>query len=86
MVAYLDQQSPPQQLLLLGIELMTLALIPLIGPQALPLSLKSIDNYYKPNLLKVALARLNAVSRSLKVAKSGVNKRNKQASKIRGRK
>ncbi|WRX33976.1 hypothetical protein QQP08_026463, partial [Theobroma cacao] len=28
---------------------------------------------------------LNAVSRSLKVAKSGVNKRNKQASKIRGR-
>ncbi|MBA0747542.1 hypothetical protein Gogos_004450, partial [Gossypium gossypioides] len=35
---------------------------------------------------KAALARLSAVNRSLKVAKSGVKKRNRQAVRIRGRK
>ncbi|GLT58351.1 hypothetical protein SLA2020_312510 [Shorea laevis] len=44
------------------------------------------DNYYRPDLKKAALARLSAVNRSLKVAKSGVKKRNRQAMKIRGRK
>ncbi|EOY27042.1 Ribosomal L28e protein family isoform 1 [Theobroma cacao] len=44
------------------------------------------DNYYRPDLTKAALARLSAVNRSLKVAKSGVKKRNRQALKIRGRK
>ncbi|GLU14379.1 hypothetical protein SLE2022_309540 [Rubroshorea leprosula] len=44
------------------------------------------DNYYRPDLKKAALARLSAVNRSLKVAKSGVKKRNRQATKIRGRK
>ncbi|PSS18043.1 60S ribosomal protein like [Actinidia chinensis var. chinensis] len=37
------------------------------------------DNYYRPDLKKAALARLSAVQRSLKVAKSGVKKRNRQA-------
>ncbi|WOG89355.1 hypothetical protein DCAR_0208593 [Daucus carota subsp. sativus] len=37
------------------------------------------DNYYRPDLKKAALARLSAVNRSLKVAKSGVKKRNRQA-------
>ncbi|CAK8579265.1 unnamed protein product [Lathyrus sativus] len=37
------------------------------------------DNYYKPDLKKVALARLSVVNRSLKVAKSGAKKRNKHA-------
>ncbi|PSS07370.1 60S ribosomal protein like [Actinidia chinensis var. chinensis] len=37
------------------------------------------DNYYRPDLKKAALARLSAVHRSLKVAKSGVKKRNRQA-------
>ncbi|KAG8494694.1 hypothetical protein CXB51_012291 [Gossypium anomalum] len=40
------------------------------------------DNYYRPDLTKAALARLSAVHRSLKVAKSGVKKRNRQALKI----
>ncbi|GLT32232.1 hypothetical protein SLA2020_069120 [Shorea laevis] len=44
------------------------------------------DNYYRPDLKKAALARLSAVNRSLKVAKSGVKKRNRQATKICGRK
>ena len=42
------------------------------------------DNYYRPDLTKAALARLSAVHRSLKVAKSGVKKRNRQALKVRG--
>ncbi|XP_073125941.1 large ribosomal subunit protein eL28z-like [Henckelia pumila] len=37
------------------------------------------DNYYRPDLKKAALARLSVVNRSLKVAKSGVKKRNRQA-------
>ncbi|XP_034683572.1 60S ribosomal protein L28-1-like isoform X1 [Vitis riparia] len=37
------------------------------------------DNYYRVDLKKAALARLSAVHRSLKVAKSGVKKRNRQA-------
>ncbi|OAY53119.1 60S ribosomal protein L28-2 isoform X2 [Manihot esculenta] len=44
------------------------------------------DNYYRPDLKKAALARLSVVHRSLKVAKSGVKKRNRQAQKINGRK
>ncbi|XP_014515151.1 60S ribosomal protein L28-2 [Vigna radiata var. radiata] len=44
------------------------------------------DNYYRPDLKKAALARLSAVNRSLKVAKSGVKKRNRQAVKVSGRK
>ncbi|XVF61658.1 hypothetical protein PTKIN_Ptkin08bG0148100 [Pterospermum kingtungense] len=44
------------------------------------------DNYYRPNITKAALARLSNVHRSLKVAKSGVKKRNRQAIKVRGRK
>ncbi|KAL2534094.1 60S ribosomal protein L28-1 [Abeliophyllum distichum] len=37
------------------------------------------DNYYRPDLKKAALARLSAVNRSIRVAKSGVKKRNRQA-------
>lgn len=44
------------------------------------------ENYYRPDLKKAALARLSAVNRSLKVAKSGVKKRNRQAFKVPGRK
>ncbi|KAI9109374.1 hypothetical protein K1719_019428 [Acacia pycnantha] len=44
------------------------------------------DNHYRPDLKKAALARLSAVHRSIKVAKSGVKKRNRQAVKARGRK
>ena len=44
------------------------------------------DNHYRPDLKKAALARLSAVHRSLKVAKSGVKKRNRQAVKTPGRK
>jgi large subunit ribosomal protein L28e len=36
------------------------------------------DNYYRPDLTNPALARLSAVHRSLKVAKSGVKKKNRQ--------
>ncbi|XP_075489370.1 large ribosomal subunit protein eL28z-like [Primulina tabacum] len=36
-------------------------------------------NYYRPDLKKAALARLSVVNRSLKVSKSGVKKRNRQA-------
>jgi large subunit ribosomal protein L28e len=48
--------------------------------------LQVADNYYRPDLKKAALARLSAVHRSLKVAKSGVKKRNRQALKVHGRK
>ncbi|XP_009420811.2 large ribosomal subunit protein eL28y [Musa acuminata AAA Group] len=41
------------------------------------------DNYYRPDLTKAALARLSVVHRSLKVAKSGAKKRNRQAVKAR---
>ncbi|KDP40808.1 hypothetical protein JCGZ_24807 [Jatropha curcas] len=41
------------------------------------------DNYYRPDLKKAALARLSVVHRSLKVAKSGVKKRNRQVQKSR---
>ena len=44
------------------------------------------DNYYRPDLKKAALARLSVVHRSLKVAKSGVKKRNRQAVKFPARK
>ena len=44
------------------------------------------ENDYRPDLKKAALARLSAVNRSLKVAKSGVKKRNRQAVKVPGRK
>ncbi|KAL0014907.1 hypothetical protein SO802_001976 [Lithocarpus litseifolius] len=40
------------------------------------------DNYYRPDLKKAALARLSAVHRSLKVAKSGPKKKNRQAVRI----
>ena len=43
------------------------------------------DNYYRPDLKKAALARLSVVNRSLKVAKSGVKKKNRQATWIPGR-
>ena len=45
-------------------------------------SLQVEGNYYRPDLKKAALARLSAVHRSLKVAKSGVKKRNRQGLKI----
>lgn len=48
--------------------------------------LQVADNYYRPDLKKAALAKLSAVHRSLRVAKSGVKKRNRQALKTRGRK
>ncbi|XP_060198016.1 large ribosomal subunit protein eL28z-like [Lycium barbarum] len=35
------------------------------------------DNYYRQDLNKAALARLSLVNRSLKVAKSGIKKRNR---------
>ncbi|KAJ4958161.1 hypothetical protein NE237_025272 [Protea cynaroides] len=44
------------------------------------------DNHYRPDLKGAALARLSAVHKSLKVAKSGVKKRNRQGVKTRGRK
>ncbi|KAL8138548.1 hypothetical protein V2J09_004549 [Rumex salicifolius] len=44
------------------------------------------DNHYRPDLKKAALARLSAVSRSLQVAKSGVKKKTRQATKIPSRK
>ncbi|XP_059299628.1 large ribosomal subunit protein eL28z-like [Lycium ferocissimum] len=37
------------------------------------------DNYYRPDLKRASLARLSAVNKSLRVAKSGVKKRNRQA-------
>ncbi|KAA8534878.1 hypothetical protein F0562_029906 [Nyssa sinensis] len=44
------------------------------------------NNYYRPDLKNAALSRLSAVNRSLKVAKSGVKKKNRQAVKIHCRK
>ncbi|KAB2612946.1 60S ribosomal protein L28-1-like [Pyrus ussuriensis x Pyrus communis] len=44
------------------------------------------DNHYRPDLKKAALARLSAVHKSLKIAKSGVKKRNRQAVRVYGRK
>ncbi|XP_024019723.1 60S ribosomal protein L28-1, partial [Morus notabilis] len=44
------------------------------------------DNYYRPDLKRAALARLSVVHRSLKVAKSGVKKRSRQAVKVSARK
>ncbi|XP_043705761.1 60S ribosomal protein L28-2-like [Telopea speciosissima] len=44
------------------------------------------NNYYRPDLKNAALARLSVVHRSLKVAKSGAKKRNRQGLKVRGRK
>ncbi|CAN1185518.1 60S ribosomal protein L28-2 [Linum perenne] len=44
------------------------------------------DNFYRPDLKKAALARLSVVSRSLKVTSSGPKKRNRQATRIAGRK
>ncbi|PKU72349.1 60S ribosomal protein L28-2 [Dendrobium catenatum] len=46
--------------------------------QVNPLKVQVSDNYYRPDLTKAALARLSAVHRSLKVAKSGPKKRNRQ--------
>ena len=43
--------------------------------------LQVIANYYSLDLKKAAPARLSAVNRSLKVSKSGVKKRNRQAVK-----
>lgn len=51
----------------------------------LPL-LQVSDTHYRPDLKKAALARLSVVHRSLRVAKSGGKKRNRQAVKGRGRK
>ncbi|GJZ67528.1 60S ribosomal protein L28-2-like protein [Tanacetum coccineum] len=42
------------------------------------------NNFYRPDLKKAALARLSAVSRSLKVTKSGAKKKNRQASRTYG--
>ncbi|ONH94737.1 hypothetical protein PRUPE_7G027000 [Prunus persica] len=39
------------------------------------------DNFYRPNLKKAALARVNVGHRSLKVSKFGVKKRNRQVVK-----
>ncbi|CAN6457002.1 unnamed protein product [Victoria cruziana] len=44
------------------------------------------DNYYRPDLKKAALAKLSAVHRSLRVAKSGPKKRNRQRTNITYRK
>ncbi|VYS64321.1 unnamed protein product [Arabidopsis thaliana] len=38
-----------------------------------------VDNYYRPDLKKAALARLSAISKGLRVAKSGPKRRNRQA-------
>ncbi|ESQ50342.1 hypothetical protein EUTSA_v10002093mg [Eutrema salsugineum] len=38
-----------------------------------------VDNYYRPDLKKAALARLSVISKSLRVAKSGAKQRNRQA-------
>ncbi|CAN1159906.1 60S ribosomal protein L28-2 [Linum perenne] len=44
------------------------------------------DNHYRPDLKNAALARLSVVHKSLKIAKSGPKKRNRQGIKIAGRK
>lgn len=38
-----------------------------------------VDNYYRPDLKKAALARLSVISKGLRVAKSGAKQRNRQA-------
>ena len=38
-----------------------------------------VDNYYRPDLKKAALARLSVISKGLRVAKSGPKRRNRQA-------
>ncbi|CDY48720.1 hypothetical protein IGI04_034021 [Brassica rapa subsp. trilocularis] len=38
-----------------------------------------VDNYYRPDLKKFALARLSVISKSIRVAKSGAKQRNRQA-------
>ncbi|CAK9152755.1 unnamed protein product [Ilex paraguariensis] len=43
------------------------------------------DNYYRPDLKSAALGRISSVNSSLKVAKSGVKRRNRQAIKMHGR-
>lgn len=49
-------------------------------------SLQVVKNFYRADLKHAALARLSVVHRSLKVAKSGAKKRNRQAVRIYGRK
>ncbi|CAN1768407.1 60S ribosomal protein L28-2 [Linum perenne] len=48
--------------------------------------MKVADNFYRPDLKKAATARLSVVSRCLKGTSSGPKKRNRQATKIAGRK
>ncbi|KAF2580138.1 hypothetical protein F2Q68_00006706 [Brassica cretica] len=38
-----------------------------------------VDNYYRPDLKKAALARLSVIGKGLRVAKSGPKRRNRQA-------
>ncbi|CAA7027513.1 unnamed protein product [Microthlaspi erraticum] len=38
-----------------------------------------VDNYYRPDLKKAALARLSVISKGIRVAKSGPKRRNRQA-------
>ncbi|KAJ4887465.1 Ribosomal protein L28e protein [Raphanus sativus] len=40
---------------------------------------QAVDNYYKPDLKKTALARCSVISKGLRVAKSHLKKRNMQA-------
>ncbi|CAF2141749.1 unnamed protein product [Brassica rapa] len=40
---------------------------------------QTVDNYYKPDLKKTALARRSVISKGLRVAKSHPKKRNMQA-------
>ncbi|KAL9254350.1 Large ribosomal subunit protein eL28y-like protein [Drosera capensis] len=41
-----------------------------------------VDNNYRPDLKKAALARLSVIHRSLQVSKSGVKKKNRQGTKM----
>lgn len=61
-------------------------MVAIVGIKTPQMIMQVADNYYRPDLKKAALARLSAVNRSLKVAKSGVKKRNRQALKSHGRK
>ncbi|KAL0679971.1 hypothetical protein Bca4012_007952 [Brassica carinata] len=45
----------------------------------LAFNLVVVDNYYRPDLKKAALARLSVISKGLRVAKSGPKRRNRQA-------
>ncbi|KAJ8748429.1 hypothetical protein K2173_003066 [Erythroxylum novogranatense] len=52
------------------------------APKLISISLLQVaDNYYRPDLKKAMVARLTVVQRSLKVAKSGVKKRNRLGTK-----